>query len=528
MLLLPGCRKYVDVNYNPLQISDSTAQPANLVAWTEEQCETVRGVQVLQQWMGYWSWSQTPLATDEQRYNLVHLNDIDVAPKPPIEIFKLEEKAREEGMTFYEGIAKVLKAHQWGRYVDLVNNMPYSQAYNVNIRQPKFDSGQYIYEDLVRQLDTAANLISKAVASNNPQLSIADIIFHGDAGKWRRFINTLKLRLLVHQANRGDRAAYIAAEMQKIMTDGSGFLNSGEDAAVNPGYTLGKGVNHYVSYYSRYFHLTGSLGAAYAVLGVTLQAGADANVFITDQLKASADPRLGLFFSPADFALPAGAKEPFSQLPPSAYRGNEYGLPVDGSVYLYQGPSYVSAPGGAKDNSQIAKTTATKGIIKGYDMADWVMTSVESLFLQAEAIQRNWLTGDAKTAYLNAVRESFRWLNAGANSASPALSDSVFQKWYNSQAGNVNVDWEAATDKYKLLMYQKYIAFTGIEPLESWTDYRRNGRYPDVPVSHDPGVIQPAVPIRLLWPLLEYTQDPADIAAQGDVSMFSSRIWWMP
>lgn len=211
---------------------------------------------------------------------------------------------------------------------------------------------------------------------------------------------------------------------------------------------------------------------------------------------------------------------------PNNFRGNEYGLPIDPGVYPYQGANYVSAIGGISSAGSI--TTSSTGIIKGYDMDAWILTSVESLFLQAEGIQRGWLQGDARQAYLSAIMESFRWLNVGGDNTNPQLSDTVFNQWYASQSQNINVNWDIASDKYKLLMYQKYIALNGTEPLETWTDYRRNGSYPNIPLSAYPGRTSTALPIRLLYPALEYANNTANVQAQGTINQFTSKIWWMP
>ena len=163
-------------------------------------------------------------------------------------------------------------------------------------------------------------------------------------------------------------------------------------------------------------------------------------------------------------------------------------------------------------------------------MDDWVMTSIESYFLQAEAVQRGWWQGDAEEAYMNAVRESFRWLNVGGNTADPGLSDAVFDNWYSLQAaaGNPDVSWDAAPDKYKLIMIQKYHAFNGIEPMETWVDYRRNGRFPNIPVSLSPQRAGNTIPFRLLYDETEYQLNQENVLAQGQIDIFTSKIWWMP
>jgi hypothetical protein len=104
----------------------------------------------------------------------------------------------------------------------------------------------------------------------------------------------------------------------------------------------------------------------------------------------------------------------------------------------------------------------------------------------------------------------------------------VFSSWYQSQSGNVNVSWGAAPDKYKLIMFQKYMALNGIDAFESYVDYRRNGAYPDIPLSYNQGRKGNAMPIRSPYPITEYTQNAANVNAEGPIDIFSSKIWWMP
>jgi len=77
-------------------------------------------------------------------------------------------------------------------------------------------------------------------------------------------------------------------------------------------------------------------------------------------------------------------------------------------------------------------------------------------------------------------------------------------------------------------MYQKYMAFNGIEPFESWVDYRRNGAFPVIPLSYDPGRKGDRLPIRAPYPAKELTQNKENLLAQGTIDVFTSKIWWMP
>ena len=528
MLMQAGCKKgWLDVNYNPLELTDKSATPDLILPALLESCNSAgNDTKFIQQWMGYWSYYQMTPGLDEITYLRIQAAQftLDVRPRP--EIFYLEQKSRESGQQFYEGIAKVIKALQWSRAVDVINNLPYSEAYNDQIRQPKYDDGKFIYEELVKELSAASELIRQADINKNLKLALSDIMFHGDRTLWLKFINTLKLRLLIHQANRTDRQAYIAAEIQKIIAEGSGFLESGQDASFNPGYVLGKGLSKYYGFFSSHNPYGGGVFSAATQLASDYYA--HANLFSMELLKANDDPRLGYIYSTIDEEVPPGAPEPFTQSAPLNFRANTFGNYIDNLEYPYQNNTYVSAVGGSRNTEEVNPSSA--GIIKGRNMDDWVLTSIESYFLQAEAVYRGWLAGDPEAAYKMAVRESFRWLNVGENSGNPGLSDAIFEDWYAAQvaAGNGQVSWAAAADKYKLIMIQKYHAFNGIEPMETWVDYRRNGRFPNVPPSLSPQRVGNTIPFRLLYDQTEYELNQEHVTAQGEINVFTSKIWWMP
>lgn len=525
VMFLAGCKKgWIDINYNPLQLTENNATPDIILPDLLLSSQSVVNDDFLQAWMGYWASSDYPTGTAQIMFFPMDHSFLGSAT-PDVNIFLFEKNAQRHDQPYYVGIAKVLKALHWSRAVDISNNIPYGDVGKVEIRKPRYDDGKVIYEDLMRELDAAIGLIKGASQDKALRIGIADIMFKGNKVMWVKFINTLKLRLLMHQAGRTDRAAYIQAEIAKIMAEGTGFLNSGEDADMNPGYTDQKPAQYYGKYsafdiYPRYYISLGSAFLPYWQL-------ASANVTAMNMLKENNDPRLGFFYSPARLPVPAGGAEPFTQPGPVEYRGNRLGLPVNRLEYPYQQTDYVSQVGGVR-TLRTAVSPASTGIIKGYNMDSWIMTSIESKFLQAEAIYRGWLPGDAETAYEEAVKESFRWLNVGGNSNTPALSDAVFNTWYAQEAANPKVSWAAAPDKYKLLMFQKYMAFNGIEPFEAWVDYRRNGSFPDIPLSYDPTRTSDKMPIRLPYPVSESLLNKENLEAQGTIDPFTSKIWWMP
>lgn len=536
ILLLAGssCKKgWLDINYDPQQLTDKETEPYLLLPTVLRDFTPSGNYQFLSFWMGY----LCPPSPYPNGYSIttysIYQPDQTFQPldftQAIAQVIPLHEKAKASGEDFYLGIAKTVDAMLWTSEVDVRNNIPYAEFGKTHILQPKYDEGKFIYEEEMKQLDSAISLIKNADINKNRRIAQSDIMFHGDKTKWIKFINTLKLRMLVHQANRPDRQTYINAQVAKILAEGSGFLGSGENASINPGYydyteKRNRLYDKYAKNHSSqsWESLPGNSGLMYS-----WEMGS-ANAVSLNFLKQNNDPRLQHIFMPASMPLPPGAPEPFSQPLPTDYRGNKFGLPVNPGAFPFQNSNYVSQL--RCPPAHLPVTPAASGIIKGYDMDGYILSAVESLFLQAEAIQRGWIGGNTEQAYKDAVRESFRWLNVGQNSAIPSLSDAVFNTWYDNEVlvNNPQVSWASAPDKYKLLMFQKYLALHTISPLETWTDYRRNGRYPDLPASLDPARVGSTIPIRLPYDLKEYALNAENVNTQGQINIFTSKIWWMP
>jgi len=516
-----GCKKaWFDINKDPNTPVESNITPELVLPpamlTTANRVGTSYGF--LGHWMSYWA----PAANyapgvEEQSYNItttfaqgLFANIMDNSNDYKF----MERSAAERNLPFYQGIGKIMLAHNFANLVDLYNDVPYSEALQSLVYpRPKYDDAKTIYEDLIKQIDTGMALIKGAVVAENPKIESTDIMFGGHQSDWAQFGNTLKLRLLMHQASRADRTAYITAELAKIQAEGSGFLGSGHDASVAVPYSADKPNAYYASYG---FNIQGNQATDFT----------RANYLVMDSLKRDVDPRLGYFYKPV--VTPRGTTaEAFTQLAPETYRGNKYGLPIDNTTYPAHTANYVSQVGGIAAAGPV--TAASTGLVKGFNQRAWILTSVESLFLQAEAIERGLLTGDKKTAYKNAVKESFLWLNVGG---SAAAATTAFNNWYDDAEANLvkSVSYDAAPDKLRLLQYQKHLAMNGSNHLEAWVDYRRNGNFPNFPLSANPGRTSSTIPYRLLYPQREVDVNTASVPNLGIKSgdQFTGKIWWMP
>ncbi|MEI6050316.1 MAG: SusD/RagB family nutrient-binding outer membrane lipoprotein [Bacteroidota bacterium] len=375
----------------------------------------------------------------------------------------------------YKAIAMIMKVYLYQNLVDAYGNVPYSEALRSadGILKPKYDAQQTVYEDLVVQLDAAMEQITSAPADAD-EVGAYDIIYNGDMDLWLKFANTLKLRILVNQSDMTGRGSYISGAIATTISNG--FLGAGEGAMLNPGYLQSAGKMN--PFWERFYKQDGSQqadGLSYFV------AGQDACDFLT----ANNDPRKLRFFQ----ANTSGG---------TAVKGNYFG-------------ALVLEP-------QITTSKLGAGMLQGYNQTSPILTDFESLFLQAEAVQRGIITGDAKALYESAVTQSIIYMGGSSGTTAAAAT-------YLAQA-LMNVSFDASTNKVKAIITQKWVALNGLSPMPIWTDYRRTG-FPDfLHFSADPARLNDIPPVRLLYPQAEISTNNDNVLAQGDISLFTSKIFW--
>ncbi len=382
----------------------------------------------------------------------------------------------------WKAIAKIMTVLVYQNLVDCWGNVPYSEALKTDqgILKPKYDEQQKIYEDLVVQLDTAMNLITKSPADAD-EVGDFDIIYHGDMGLWKKFANTLKLRILVNQSGMTGRDTYIK---NNIATTASvGYIDAGESAMVNPGYVKSAGKMN--PFWERFYKQDDSQQAD--GLGYYVPGQAACN-FLTN----NNDPRKLRFFT--------------------AYTGTTIQGNYFGTIPLNL-PSVTSKLG--------------PGLLKAYNMAAPILTDFESIFLQAEAAQRGLITANTKALYESAVTRSVIYMGAPAVTEAAATAQAAT---YLSDTTKALVYYTKSPNKLETIMTQKWMALNGIDPMAVWTDYRRTGFPTGLRFSEDPAKLGPGTPpVRLLYPQTEVSTNNENVILQGVVKAedtFTKKIFW--
>lgn len=416
-----SCDDLLDINQSPNAPSGSTTAFTLPVAQTTIAYMINLDLGIMTGFLNQY-WTQAYQAAQYQVYDLYNYNGNQTATAWlhsyawALEDLKyVEEKALADGTPNYAAIARILSVYTYQVVVDVWDKAPYSESLqgkdgNLN---PVYDDGEAIYDGLIVDLDEALALINTAAAATRPGAD--DFIYGGDMEAWIRFANTLKLRIYLRQSEA--RPAVAQAGIEELYTNGAEFLMAGDDAFVPfPG-----GANNQNPLFSGDISPNG-LG------GVNINGSAT----IIEQFVDNGDPRVDFFFDPASSGT---------------FTGVQIGIP-QGEGITQLGSAPITANSIPSSTNVVAPTSPV-----------YLMTAFESLFLQAEAVERGWGTGDAEALYNAAVTESFAF--TGHEDDAAALLAGAYAYPTGTEEG------------LNAIAKQKWFAMCGIMNVEAWAELRR-------------------------------------------------------
>lgn len=386
-----GCNKINDINTSPNNPPLGAATPQVLFPSAVVSSAGVIGGQ-LDIIGGMWGqyWTQAPAASQYRTIDAYSLQRSDLFTNgdytelfsgalPDYQLAITQAKANKQ-YPFYL-MATVMKAYTYEVLVDLFDEVPYTDALKGDANlQPKFDDGFTIYKGLLAEIDAAL------ATDYNVTLTAADaktdFLFQGNMDNWRKFANTLKLKMYLRMVN--THAADGEAGVRALYTAGADFLDT--SAGIN---IFSDATNLRNPIYA--FEVF-NLGA------VNLRASKT----FTSWLVANNDPRTAPYFGTA---APIG---------------------IDQGNY------------NASQSAEPSYYTATAPKLGAADPV-YFLTAAESFFLQAEAAAR-YGVGDAQGSFNSGVQAAFAQYSLTAptggvyaypNSANlqTNLRAIIYQKW---------------------------------------------------------------------------------------------------
>lgn len=461
MAFSTSCEDYLDVNTDPNNPSDATLDlvfPAGVssVAFTLGGQWQILGSLWSQHWTQSTGANQYATIDDynitESYYDRQYiemytgaLNDLNF----------VSTRAEEEENWNYFLMAEVMKAYTFQVMVDLYDMVPYFEALaGSDDITPAFDDGQTIYDDLIVRLDNALAKDLNAITSTRPGED--DMIFGGEMDKWVRFANTLKLKIFMRQTEA--RPSVAQAGIAALYSSGAEFLDV--DAEMDDYIDVEDFRNPY------YAVQVSSAGNGRGNVDV-----AASNTLLQTLLDAD-DPRVDVIFDT-----------------PSA------------------GGGHVGLAQGDYNNTSFTNHNNLSQPAIGPTHPVMFMSAAESNFLQAEAVERFGVAGDAQELYEQGIEANFA--KHGVSGASDLYAAGEVYEYNGLES----------------IIFQKWIACANYNSLESHFERLRTG-YPDI-FTVTPGNITGGVfPRRLPYTSTEIANNTENLNAIGGQKSVIQRTWW--
>jgi len=303
-------------------------------------------------------------------------------------IREMRMAAEDKGDKNYLAVALTLNAWVYSNLTDLFGPVPMTEAVRAEegILYPGYDSQEKIYATILADLEKANTLYDEGAG----MIYASDILFANDVLKWKKFTNSLQMRLLLRVSNRTEMKAF--EKLTAMINNPSKypvFENTAESAMLK---VTGVGAN--VSPWGRPQDFNNAIKMS---------------SFFIDNLNTFNDPRRPII---ATIATDVDAKPIGYKGIPSAYEGSD-------SQFKYNASTL-------QRNQAVAP------------MKIMILTYAEVEFIKAEVAQRGFIA-DAQTHYNKGINAAMEQVGATATAdyfTNPAvaydgtLERIMMQKYY--------------------------------------------------------------------------------------------------
>jgi len=318
----------------------------------------------------------------------------------------------------YRALAKVFRAMYFYNLTLTFGDIPYSQALKGEIEtiyQPEYDTQKEVFLGILKELEEA----NDSLAASDEVIE-GDIIYNGNLTNWRKFINSYRLKVLLTLSHKtGDADFNVIAKFSDIVTNEPIIESNSENGQ----------LAFYDLLDSRYTFYNDSRFASAVYLDSTF----------VQRLADREDPRLFIY---AD-QTPNGKSEGKAINDFTSYGG---GNPIASTADVY-------ATALAGNISLIDQARYTKDPVNEPSI---VLGYPEVQFMLAEAVVRNWISGDAKTYYENGVKASFDFYHTYADDYASYVKPEDAEDYLLNDS--VNFDNATSADKQiELIITQKYL-----------------------------------------------------------------------
>lgn len=519
-----GCSNFDEMNKNPYAVYEAPAESfVQPMLYNTEYTLVARAYDLVAELMQY-SLNINTEVTSQMNYNysITESTDASIWQGLYIQAGNAEamlDVARTESNPAMKGVALIMKTLIMSNIADAYGNVPYFDAAKISLQgndmsyTTKYDELNLIYADMFALLEEAnaafveaEELKSAGTITETNFSPLCDYTYEGDVDKWRRFGNSLYLRLLMRASLKVEEEGGLInigetygdlnvrnkiAELYDCFLSGGGnypMMRNRNDAAL-------VGFSRYNSALYTPFYATTS-GIWNSVIACETLVNK-----MYDKSKGLEDPRYYYYFT-----KPMGAPTQWLKSDLDKFMAENVSSAGNSLVGRY--------PRGATNLNQVGDLQNAEHYA--------LMNYSELLFIFAEAGQRGWLNmayPAVKQLYLQAVTESvLEW-----NTEVTASSESVVE-FLNILSSEIDAD-----NALETIMTQKWISMFWVG-IESWCDYRRTG-YPILKTNGPAADNNSILPTRLRYPADEKYRNPNTYPEAlnswlGGTNNMQTDVWW--
>jgi len=391
--------------------------------------------------------------------------------------------------------AKVIFYDQTQQMVDLVGDIPWTQAGLLNtnngdytISYPKYDKATDIYTTMLDELKSiSAELYEiKIPATFTGAFRTQDLINNGDMELWKKYCNSLRLRMLTRVSTSSQFAARAQTEIASIIEaqDTNPLILTNADNAQLDIFNINSDIK------------SEDIKGAFETDGWYANFGSKPMI---DAMVATTDPRLPILFEKGEKS--AGK---YIGLDQSLGENEQSNLARGGTLSFY-------------NRHTLSRNKYLPGIL---------ISASQVNFLLAEYYNKKGNDAEAKKAFENGLRESVNLYYDISTKSDEQLVAGPSKPTATSIENFVKaVNWDGASSKIQLIATQKWLHFNLFQAVENWSEQRRLD-YPKFTIPTLNSDRQRTIPFKLTLPQTEATYNTANYNEVKDQDSPNIKLFW--
>lgn len=380
---------------------------------------------------------------------------------------------------------QVLLYDQAAQLIDMWGDIPFFNANSLNgtsrsVTNAAFDDAEALYDTMITNLASLNTYFANVslVSTTATELATDDMMFKGSMDYWRRYANSLRLRLLMRISNYDETTA--KAAVTTMLNDATTYplISSNTYNAV-----VKMSPNTYQSDLLDVF-----TGYPYAP------------AYLMDTVMVNnGDPRTAVYWDPN-------------------YTNGYKGFPSTGTNAEYSNGGYA--------------TYDSATFFYNYSIPAVLFTASEVSFLQAEAYER-WNLGSSQTAYNTGISQSVdfyyginqsRTARTGAGPWTTLTTpDATTVSTFENQSA-IALGGTTAQNLAKIYT-QKWVHFFILQAGQAWAEYRRTG-YPALSFATATQAGNTTPPVRLLYPSSEKLYNADNYSKVSAKDTRDTKVFW--